>query len=266
MAQDCTITLTMQGLRDDDDYVRLPVFVSQLQTLTRILGKIDRRVSVSRANHFRVVDLSQESPAAVVLEVCRDNKTIDTRGSLVSEFNRTAVGVSQGEPEILDRPLLQDFRNLALPVGEKISAASIKADGVVVDLTEEFAKIIELSLAGEEWASGSIEGVLEQINIHDGANVFSIYPEIGPSKVQCRFGSSLVDKAIAAVGERVAVSGMFKYKPEDNFPYTVDVDDIDIYPREDELPTFDDLRGIAPDATGDELSEDFIAVRRDGWQ
>ena len=108
--------------------------------------------------------------------------------------------------------------------------------------------------------------MLEQINIHDGANVFSIYPEIGPSRVQCHFGPSLFDKAISAVGERVSVSGTFKYKPEENFPYAVDVDDIDIYPREDELPTFDDLRGIAPDATGDILSEDFIAVRRDGWQ
>ena len=260
------ITLSMQGLRDDDDHVRLPVFVSQLQILTRILGKIDHRVSGSRTNHFRIVELSQQSPASVMLEVCQDDQITDTRELLVSKFSRTVVGVSLGEPEILDRPLLQDFKNLALPVGEKISAASVKAAGEVVDLTEEFAKIIELSLAGEEWASGSIEGVLEQINIHAGANVFSLYPEIGPSKVQCQFGSSLIDKAISAVGERVSVSGTFKYKPEDNFPYSVDVDDIDIYPRDDELPTFDDLRGIAPDATGDELSEDFIAVRRDGWQ
>ena len=260
------ITLTMQGLRDDDDHVRLPVFVSQLQILTRILGKIDHRVSGSRTNHFRIVELSQQSPASVMLEVCQDDQTTDTRELLVRKFSRTVVGVSRGSPEILDRPLLQDFRNLALPVGEKISSASVKAAGEAVDLTEEFAKIIELSLAGEEWASGSIEGVLEQINIHDGANVFSIYPEIGPSKVQCHFGPSLFDKAISAVGERVSVKGTFKYKPEENFPYDVDVDDIDIYPREDELPTFDDLRGIAPDATGDVLSEDFIAVRRDGWQ
>ena len=167
-------------------------------------------------------------------------------------------------PEILDRPLLQDFRNLALPVGDKISTASVKAVGEVIDLTEEFAKTIELSLAGEEWAAGSIEGVLKQINIHDGANVFSIYSEIGPRKVHCRFGSSLFDKAVSAVGERVSVSGTFKYKPEENFPYAVDVDNIDIYPRDGELPTFDALRGIAPDATGDLLSEDFIAVRRDG--
>ena len=266
MTQDYMITLTMQGLRDDDDCVRLPVFVSQLQILTRILGKIDRRVSGSRTNHFRIVELSQQSPASVMLEVRKDDQNIDTRGLLVNKFSRTVVDVSLGALEILDRPLLQDFRNLALPVGEKISAASLKADGNVVDLTEEFAKTIELSLAGDEWASGSIEGVLEQINIHDRANVFGLYPEIGPSRVQCYFGSSLIDKAISAVGERVSVSGTLKYKPDENFPYSVDVDDIDIYPRDDELPTFDDLRGIAPDATGEELSEDFIAVRRDGWQ
>jgi hypothetical protein len=31
------------------------------------------------------------------------------------------------------------------------------------------------------------------------------------------------------------------------------------------LPSFDDLRGIAPEATGDQSSEDFIAERRDAW-
>ena len=41
---------------------------------------------------------------------------------------------------------------------------------------------------------------------------------------------------------------------------------IEIYPPEDELPTIFDLRGIAPNATGDRKSEDFIRDLRNAEQ
>lgn len=46
------------------------------------------------------------------------------------------------------------------------------------------------ALAVEEECEGAIEGMLEQINLHHGANVFYIYPEIGPRKISCHFPPS----------------------------------------------------------------------------
>ena len=34
----------------------------------------------------------------------------------------------------------------------------------------------------------------------------------------------------------------------------------------DDLPTWDDIRGRAPDATGEMSSEDFVRGMRDGWR
>ena len=120
--------------------------------------------------------------------------------------------IESGEvPDFLDRPILQDMRNLAAPIGGKIGGARLRVGEVVIDLSETFAKRIELSLAGEEIAFGSVEGRLEQINIHEGANNFSIYPDFGAAKVQCHFGSDLLDKAVSAVNQIVSVSGRLKY-------------------------------------------------------
>ena len=118
----------------------------------------------------------------------------------------------------------------------------------------------------DDECSGSIEGMLEQINLHDGANIFHIYPDVGPRKVTCHFPARLIDDAVAAVGRRVEIFGTLKYRAGASFPHQVSVTDIEAYPPEDELPDWDDIRGRAPDATGDLSSEAFVRELRDGWR
>ena len=84
--------------------------------------------------------------------------------------------------------------------------------------------------------------------------------------VACHFRSDLRDLAISALGAEVAVTGLLKYRSGEPFPYAINIDEIEVYPPENELPTIDDLRGLAPDATGDVPSEKFIADRRDDWE
>lgn len=50
-----------------------------------------------------------------------------------------------------------------------------------------------------------------------------------------------------------------------SFPHQVQVTQIEAFPPESELPDWDDLRGMAPDATGELSSEAFIRELRDGW-
>jgi hypothetical protein len=107
--------------------------------------------------------------------------------------------------------------------------------------------------------------MLEQINIHLGANTFHIYPQIGPRKVTCHFPVGLYDDAVAAVGKRVGVSGTLRYRSGANFPHQIAVSGIDVFPPEYELPDWDDIRGRAPNATGHLSSEDFVAELRDAW-
>ncbi len=265
---DYRISLSVEGLHEDDGHVRLPALVNELQILSGLLGKIDRQVSGGNtANHFRVVDLSHASPATVGLEIIQNPESPDTREAVVSGFVRALEDIERGEvPVYLGRSMLEDIRNLAKPVGETVASAVLTANGKSFDLTDEIAKRIEHALSGEETCVGTIEGTLEQINLHRGANVFRIYPQVGPNMVACHFGSGLRDLAISALGAEVAVTGLLKYRSGEPFPYAINIDEIEVYPPENELPTIDDLRGLAPDATGDVPSERFIADLRDGWE
>jgi transcriptional regulator with XRE-family HTH domain len=134
---------------------------------------------------------------------------------------------------------------------------------------EDVKKIIEQSQEApghKQYAMGSISGWLDKINIHRDENVFNIYPIVGPAKgVPCKFGKALEHEAVQAVSKFVDVWGRLEYNPVDSFPQEVNVHKIEVRPDRDGLPKLADLRGVAPEATGEKLSEDFIGDLRDDW-
>jgi hypothetical protein len=75
----------------------------------------------------------------------------------------------------------------------------------------------------------------------------------------------LLDDAIFAVGRRVEVAGTLKYRRGASFPHAIAVTGIDAFPPDSELPTWEDLQGRAPDATGTLSSEAFVRELRDAW-
>ena len=121
---------------------------------------------------------------------------------------------------------------------------------------------IDRLLGPENIQAGSISGKLDAINVHNRTNKFYLYPALGPKKVMCHFPEAMVDEAIAAIQRHIEVSGTFKYKRRDFFPYEIEVEKLRVFPRIDELPSFMSLRGLAPNATGDLDSVAFVRERR----
>jgi hypothetical protein len=125
---------------------------------------------------------------------------------------------------------------------------------------------VDHALAVHEECEGAVEGRLEQINIHEGANNFHIFPEVGPRKLTCHFPTRLYDDAVSAVGKRVEVTGTLRYRLGANFPHQIAVTQIEAYPPETDLPDWDDLRGRAPDAINGLSSEAFVRELRSAWR
>jgi len=117
----------------------------------------------------------------------------------------------------------------------------------------------------DEMIESSTNGTLELLNINKKNSLFNLYPVVGATKIICDFPSTLLQKAIAAIDHYVNVVGQYKYKSGQPHPYYVKVTDIEIYPDEKELPSLFDLRGIAPNASNNLSSEDFIREMRDEW-
>ena len=261
------IRLSVAGLHRDNGLVDFQVFLNRLQNLSGTLTRLDRLVSGGeRANHFRIVNLSSSSPVVVEIETLRNPHAPDTRRTLVDKFKSSVKQIQDGViPDDLDYDLLNSFKNLVGPIGDEYETLTLGTNDDDYNVDLRFVKHIELEIAAEDQCAGTVEGDLDQINVHKGINIFYIYPPVGPVRVKCHFPKSLLEDAKAAIGFQVAVSGLMKYRAKSDFPAEINADSIEVYPTEDKLPTMDDLRGIAPDATQGLPSEEFVRNLRDGW-
>jgi hypothetical protein len=268
MAYDDRIELILEGMPEDDGRLRLNTFMSELQKFGAALSKLDREANDGKsANIFQIAEISYSSPLRVVLEPKPVAKQRDTGHLVIARLKYvTDAIVSGGDLSALDAELLEDIRSLALPVGKGIKNATIVFNGSSVDLTPRIAHQLEIALSVEDECEGSLEGDLDQINVHEGANIFHIYPQVGPKRVMCHFPPKLFDDAVAAVGRRIEVFGTLRFRARAPFPHQIAVNDIDVIERDDDLPDWEDLRGRAPGATGDKSSEAFVRGLRDAWE
>lgn len=161
---------------------------------------------------------------------------------------------------------MEDIRILARNVGRTVKTTTVTLNGTKLDLTSIIARHVDEALAIADECDGSIEGMLEQINVHLGANTFHVYPDVGPRKVTCHFPPRLFDDAVSSVGRRVEVFGTLKYRVAAPFAHQIAVTGIEAFPPDYEIPDWEDLRGRAPDATGILSSEAFVREFRDGWE
>ena len=262
------IILTVEGMPCDNGQVRLDVFVEELTKLQAVLSRIDKSISGGKRNsYFAIVGLSYENPTIAELEVRTNPSGIDNRTAIYSQFSSLLKDVECDEiPFDVDYGLLEDIKGLASPVGSKLGKASLGINDVNYSLTEHLAKRIDTHLGEQEECFSTVEGMLEKINVHNNANTFTVYPDVGPKNISCSVPKNLIDLAISAIRRKVAISGIAKFRKHSPFPHHINVNHISIFSHENELPTFDDLRGRAPDATGNLSSEAFIREIRNGWQ
>ncbi len=267
MAQDNRIELIIEGLPEDEGRVRLNAFMSQMQKLSAALTKADKETNSGKvANVFQIVELSYSSPVRVALEARPLSDRLSTGNAVIERLKYVAKAIeSQSDLSIFDAEILEDLKGLAGTVGKTVKNTTLVINGAALDLTPRGALQLEEALAVEDECEGSLEGDLDQINIHQGANIFHIYPRVGPRRVTCHFPSRLFDDAVAAVGRRVEVFGTLLYRSHAPFPHQVSVSALDTVGSEADIPDWDDLRGRAPDATGALSSEAFVRELRDAW-
>ena len=247
--------------------MRLAAFLSELQNLNTTLSRLDRDANDGKAaSYFRISELSANSPARVTIDPHPLPGKPPTGLIVIESLNRISAALEKGEDLLdLDAELLGGIRNLARPVGTKVKSATLLFNDHRIDLTPQIVSRVDSALAIDEECEGFLQGSLEQINLHRGANTFQIYPDIGPKKVACHFPVRLYDDAVSAVGRKVEVFGTLRYRAHTDFPHQIEVTSIDAYPPESDLPDWSDLRGRAPDATVGLSSEAFVRELRDGW-
>jgi hypothetical protein len=260
------VTVTVEGDPKDKGHARLVDFLKELEALRSALKHTERIITGHEAPsvYYRIVDLKHHSPATVVLEAVPIEVEQAHAEEVVGTFFRALAQIRETKkvPKRFDLAALEAYRELTTGLKGHLSSVSISNGAAEVPINEDFEQAIIQVIGPDEFEQGFITGTMEQVNLHNTSQ-FVIYPVIGPKRVRCDFPVGMLERVKAAIGNYVGVSGQLRFKTHDPFPYAINVDQIEIYPPDEQLPTLYDIRGIAPDATGGIGAYEFVRRLRD---
>ena len=263
------ISFTIEGPDENRGHLELSVFAEKIRHFLDLLN-----VSVKDRGEetvvFHVVHLSHSSPATIECEAIAEGEA--AAAAAVHAIGENLTCVEEKTTQNLSHPVLSAMEQLVKFKPSKISRAEVQVFGSEVEekriykLDDTFKERLRHVRRIEERAISTIDGRLEQINIHNNAKTFRIYTTLPVfSSINCVFPSNLLEKVQNSLGSFVSVSGECFYRPEAPFPYKMHVRDMVILPSNEDLPSLSDLYGIAPSGEGEKPSEQFVRELRDGW-
>ena len=258
----------MEGAERSGNHLELSVFVEKTRQFLEFL-KVSAKDSGEDNAVFDVVGLSHSSPASIDCTPV-ERSTIAMPPSAIFDGIKEKLDLTErGQTHDLSNPVLSSLEKLANYKPQKIGQIEIHTiaesdeDKRIYVLNDEFKEILREARSGEDKVTSTVDGRLEQINIHNKANSFRIYTFT--SSVPCKFPSNLLKDVQGALGNYVSVWGECFYRPNTAFPYKINARKMKVLPPNEELPSLIDLLGIAPGATGDKSSEHFVRELRDEW-
>jgi hypothetical protein len=264
-----TLTIQLEGSLDDNGNVRLEDFLEELGAIKTAL-KHTELIVAGKPNtvYYRVVDLTHTSPASVRIEAVAQRKEYKHMPRRIVRRFSTSLRMIQRRhraPRDFNLDTLEAYKNIYNPLGKKLRKVTITEDEKQkkTAINQAFDDALRRIIGPDEKERGSMMGKLEALNVHLGNRVFAIYPTVGASKVTCKFvGTDIRDKVLKSAGQYVRVDGWIVFKNKAKFPHAMEVRDIEPFGAVSKLS---DIRGIAPDATKGERSEDFLRKLRDAW-
>lgn len=263
------VSFVIEGPDENNGHLELSVFVEKVK---HFLDMLNRRVkeSVDEAVVFHVVHLSHSSPATIAC-VPRASE-MKSATVAVQAIGGVLMDVKSENFQNLSHAVLSAMEQLAKFNPTKVSQAEVRiiendnGSEQVYKMDDRFKEQLSRARQQEDRVVSTIDGRLEQINIHNNVNTFRIYASSPASySVNCGFPPNLLETVQSSLGAFVSVSGECLYRPEAPFPYKINVQEMRILPPSEELPTLSDLYGIAPGATGGMSSERFVRELRDAW-
>lgn len=258
--------VTLKG-DEADDGLRLSDLIDQLDAIKQVLNQIDKRVSGRKSPglYYRITALSMNSPVTLEVEAVSKQKGQNYGPQVISRFGRDIQEVIGGHrPKDADIDLLESYRALAQPLKKHVSQFIFQINSEQIDIPKSLDAKVDVILGPDQIERGSITGSLDVLDIHNGRNLFKVYPVVGPSSVKCHFTKGMFREAVAGIDHFVRIHGEVYYKKAEKFPHFMEVDHIEVLPEESDLPKLSSLRGMAKDAFEGLSSADFVEKIRNG--
>lgn len=261
-----TLRLQYKGTAPDEN-LSLQEFAGQLAAVNDALSALDVCASRrgKRTIEVRVSDLTHSSPSGVTIQTwAMEDSLEDNSKTIVPRFMEAIEMLNSGNiKEVWTRPFLEAIARIASGLKREVKELLIADNQSEVLVKHDIARTIETYLEEERKYVGVLRGKMEYLNLHEGQNTFKIYPIVGPSVVPCKFKPALRAKVKEAVDRYVEVSGILYHRRGDEFPYQIDVEDLEIFPEETKLPSIFEIKGMVK-GMQNKSSEEILEEGRNG--
>ena len=244
-------------------------FVGVLNRVRLILADLDSAISENPTGvlHWVLADLNMGSANAVLESRTR---TRDARPDVPERVNQAFVGglrtIEHGEhlPAYYSETSLKRVRAisrfLASDGGKPLTARDLDSE-LEASVSDRAAENVTTLIAPRYKTIGSVTGRLEMISVHGPKPRFNVYDVLSQRPVRCTFDHDQLEDVRAALNRRVVVTGIV-HRNANGEAIRVESPTLRPMRSDAELPTTDDIVGIAPDFTGDLTAEEYVRQLR----
>ncbi|MBW4680669.1 MAG: hypothetical protein KME19_11205 [Microcoleus vaginatus WJT46-NPBG5] len=216
------------------------------EELATILCEVEQNLAESQRPSVSWV-VSSVSSGSVHLTV----KGIPKDETAVVQVAEVVRAVESGIATLEERPerppffsdrALESAKALASLVDKDILMIQVSVNSHKVNLTKHLVANVDELIGAKYKSFGSIEGLLKAIDL-SRKPLFRIYDLITNKSIKCYFPSNFIDQIKDALGKRVAVYGLICSR-EDGQKVSIEVEEMEVFPSEQELPSIEDILGI----------------------
>jgi hypothetical protein len=254
------VKLTIHASGSDANDVTAADFLKQVAALRELVLLSVRDTSAVEA---KIVGLSRNSPATIELEAFwrADQRPLDVENYFAAVRSVLDHGSA---PRELGRAVFDTLKEFVSVVGKGVRESVLQIGPNEIRIEQHARQRLEAVIEPDYTVEGTIDGMLEAVNIHGNRNQFVLYPVIGPARVNCYFPEEMLNELRPILGKYAIVTGKMRYRWREKFPFEARATHLEQVNEADQ-PYLPDIIGIAPAATDGERSEDFVKEIRSGW-
>ena len=157
----------------------------------------------------------------------------------------TALAHGNIEDAGLSEKAIDHLKNLSSLVGKHQNGKGVNlwVERKPINISAGIAKVIQEDWRSDYYDFGTVEGRLEAISGTAGALQIRVRDFLYPRAINCVVPESLINKVLDNFRRRVEIEGRIHYR-RNGTPISIEVQEIEQLPEDDELPTADEVRGI----------------------
>jgi len=254
-------------LKGEPSSIGLKAFATAVSNWLRVLADIDSAISgePNGSLEWVVSDLKIGS-----LSISAEARSLKEGRNVAPDVSRAFVHgfrILENEgstPPYLSENGMKNSKTILRLIGrDGVAGFRVGYQNEDIELSARASANIDQLLPARRHSLGSVEGKLEMINLHGKVPRFIVYHHRTHKAVTCKFSTDRLVEVKEALGKRVIISGSVQYNGKGE-PLRVALDHMRVLRSNSELPTISQMRGYAPNLTGEMTTAEYMrSIRGD---